>query len=112
MGDGAEDRQLDAAGFAELCEILGEETARAMLGRLAADLRTRFTAGPEDLVRTAADAHDMASAAGLLGFVRFSEACRALEAACRAGRVEAAMLTALQAAREEILAEIAAAGDD
>ncbi|MFE1597706.1 Hpt domain-containing protein [Methylobacterium sp. ID0610] len=74
----------DGRKFADTVDLVGEDTAKRLLGRLIEQLEAAFRTG-EDRAATAREAHALISTCGLLGCDRLSEACRDLEEAALAG---------------------------
>jgi HPt (histidine-containing phosphotransfer) domain-containing protein len=79
---------LDDAALADIRDLLGPDRAIELLRRLHGQLQaelTNFEATAEALSRLRKEAHKLTSAAGTLGFVALSEACRELENAIASG---------------------------
>ena len=88
----------------ELVALIGEAKVVELLGRLRAELPGRFVAPDPETLR--ADAHAIASSAGLLGFSVMSEAARALETALDSGQDMVPVLARALLARQETIARI------
>ena len=101
---------IDRAVLDEMTEMVGRDRMGDLLGMLARELAQRFgTLAPEvSRDRLMLDAHAMVSAASMVGFAGFAEACRTVEAACRAGDDIGLLLAPLRAQAAETIAEIAA----
>ena len=102
---------LDRAVYDSLFDLVGRERVMALLGQLAAQLTERFVGEPvstEDRARLARDAHAMISAAGVLGFLVLSGACKSLAAACAAGGDIVMPLDRVRASRAMTLKTISA----
>lgn len=102
---------LDRAVYDSLLDLVGRERVMALLGQLATQLAERFVGEPvsaEDRVRLARDAHAMISAAGVLGFLILSDACKSLAAACAAGEDIVVHLDRVRASRATTLKTISA----
>ncbi|HEV2558225.1 MAG TPA: ATP-binding protein [Microvirga sp.] len=89
------DDVIEALGASGMAEWLGE------LHRLLADLDRAMTE-PDQRDRLIAVAHKTIACSGLIGFDRFSEACRAVEDACRAGAAIDLAVRELREARREM----------
>ncbi|QGY04454.1 PAS domain S-box protein [Methylobacterium mesophilicum SR1.6/6] len=102
---------IDRAVLDEMTEIVGRGRMRELLAMLARELAQRFGADASPAVdreRLMLDAHAMVSAASMVGFAALAEACRTVEAACRAGDDVGPMLGPLRARATETIAEIEA----
>jgi PAS domain S-box-containing protein len=101
---------IDRAVLDEMTEIVGRARMRDLLAMLARELAQRFGADASavDRERLMLDAHAMVSAASMVGFAALAEACRTVEAACRAGDDVGPMLGPLRARATETIAEIEA----
>ncbi|ACL56287.1 Hpt domain-containing protein [Methylobacterium nodulans] len=74
----------DERKYADTLDLVGEATAKRLLGRLIDQLQAAFQ-GDEDRAVIAREAHALISTSGLLGCDRLSELCRDLEEAAKAG---------------------------
>lgn len=86
---------------------LGQQNTDALLGLLVYELEERF--GPtsnENAERLGYEAHVMVSAAGSLGFVGFSDLCRAAEEACRNSQDLTPLRIRLVKGRNEVIRQI------
>lgn len=87
----AADRPLfDPTALAQLTEMIGEAETRDLLAELRAELPLMQAQALEanaagDLTALGRAVHKMASASGVLGWMRLSQASRELEQSCRAG---------------------------
>jgi len=110
-GHDASLQALDRAVYDSLFDLVGRERVMALLGQLAAQLAERFVGEPvsaEDRARLARDAHAMIPAAGVLGFLVLSGACKSLAAACAAGGDIGVPLDRVRASRAMTLKTISA----
>jgi HPt (histidine-containing phosphotransfer) domain-containing protein len=104
------DLVLDAETFAAVSDLLGRQKVNALLGKLAAQLRSQLCGNPdntEDRAEIAREAHKLISTAGMLGFSVLSDRCARLEAAALANQDDVtAVLNDARAACQSVLAEI------
>jgi CheY-like chemotaxis protein len=110
-GPNASLQALDRAVYDSLFDLVGRERVMVLLGQLATQLTERFVGEPvsaEDRARLARDAHAMISAAGVLGFLVLSGACKSLAAACAAGGDIGVPLDRVRASRAMTLKTISA----
>lgn len=96
---------LDDACQGELVTLIGRDKVRELLTRLADDLRARFRSAALATLR--ADAHNIVSSAGLLGFAALSAAARKLEQTIEAEGDVAIALSQLLAERARAIEAIA-----
>jgi CheY-like chemotaxis protein len=102
---------FDGETYNEVIALIDEKRRPALLDKLATvlarwpDSAACAAMDPQEL---AGKAHQLVSSAGLLGFAELSELCRELEAACRAGAPDEALLTDVDTARQQALAYITA----
>ncbi|BCM85985.1 Hpt domain-containing protein [Methylobacterium indicum] len=94
---------LDAATYADLRQAVGDDALPVLLGRFRQQLRDWSVTG--DPVALGAAAHGVIASSGLIGFVRLSRLCAALETACHAGDLEEIRDLARQVAAEKAVAE-------
>jgi HPt (histidine-containing phosphotransfer) domain-containing protein len=102
---------LDQQTYGGLVAVMGRERVLRLLEQLMAKLEEWVSdahATPEERQQLAREAHAMVSSAGMLGFAALSTSCADLERACEEGAAVAEVLSRVQAARAEALAEIAA----
>ena len=101
---------IDRAVLREMTEMVGRDRMRDLLAMLATELAQRFgdSAREHGRERLMLDAHAMVSAASMVGFVALADACRAVEAAGRAGGDVAPVLSTLQDQAAAVIAEIEA----
>jgi PAS domain S-box-containing protein len=85
---------VDESVLAGLEALGGTALAARLLDQFAADLDRRFP--PHDLAQIARDAHALVSSAGMLGLMRLSADCAALERACLDGADPVPLLPALR----------------
>jgi PAS domain S-box-containing protein len=94
---GPGDRPAEAAGIIELERTLGLDTVRRLIGLFRAQVASSLAAldDPADRDRLAAEAHNLISVAGNLGFLDFSEASRRLLNAIRTDAAEPEIAAAI-----------------
>jgi HPt (histidine-containing phosphotransfer) domain-containing protein len=101
---------LDHKTYADLQELMGPEHMARLLDRLLTQVETCLQGSDltqDGRERLARKVHALVSASGMLGFVRLSEAARAVEQACRGdGDLESALET-FQVVRRQALHHIA-----
>ncbi|TGD94291.1 Hpt domain-containing protein [Methylobacterium nonmethylotrophicum] len=94
---------FDAATYADLREAVGDAALPVLLGRFRIQLRDwAMTGEPAEL---GAAAHGVIASSGLIGFVRLSRLCAALETACQGGDLDAVRTLAAAVADEKAAAE-------
>lgn len=101
---------LDKAKLDELRLRIGEVNTATLLHMFEIEAQTWFAAHPADVASDqtwAERAHNLAGAAGMLGFVELMLACRAVETAVNSGTDLAPARERCRAARDRALAEIA-----
>jgi signal transduction histidine kinase/DNA-binding response OmpR family regulator len=101
---------LDATRLDELRRRIGEVNTANLLQMFEIEARSRFAADQVESTPAqtlAQQAHNLAGAAGMLGFLDFMAACQALEAAVGSGTDLASAHERCRAARDRALAEIA-----
>ena len=99
----------DREVFAGILEMMGRERTMALLDKLAHEIEARLGEdgiSGADPIRTAQDAHALASAAGMLGFAALSNLCRGLESACESQADLAPLLPRIAPIRSAVLKEI------
>ena len=97
------DRVLDPERFAEVEVLVGRAGALRLLRRLAQDLSDAFGDPRSDATEFARQAHDMTSAAGLIGFSQLSDTCRRLESACKTGLIDPSLLRQARHERDRVM---------
>lgn len=105
----AAQQDFDGRIYADLASILGDEKLSLLLEKLATSLATSLPPPDSDRDRAqlAKEAHSLVSQAGMLGFMKLSEACRTVESACLSDAPVEAALDRAHAARDAALAQIA-----
>jgi PAS domain S-box-containing protein len=109
--EAATDPAFDRDVHDRIVGMLGREQMANLLRVLSDLLADRFAEArlvPDDRARLAADAHSIVSSAGMLGFMRLSRSCAALEEACLGGADLTIVLADVVAARRVTLQLIAA----
>ena len=95
----------------DLIELLGDAGVSSLLEKLSAQLTGRLEderLDTSDRKRLASDAHAMVSAAGMLGFSRFSALCAQLENACHDDLPLDQIRADVKSARDRVATAIAA----
>jgi PAS domain S-box-containing protein len=95
---------LDRKCQSELARLIGVEKAHELLMRFREELPDRFSSAAPEALK--ADAHALASTAGLLGFAKLSAAAGALEQAIETGGDVSPQLSAVLAGRKDVLRRI------
>lgn len=94
---------LDAATYADLRQAVGDDALPVLLGRFRQQLVDWSVMGEPQVL--GAVAHGVIASSGLIGFVRLSRLCAALETACQAGDLEDVRDLARQVLAEKAVAE-------
>jgi HPt (histidine-containing phosphotransfer) domain-containing protein len=105
---------LDPDILANLQAVMGDDGIKRLIDRLEARLRAvmaSMRANVDDTHSLAGDAHALASACGMLGFLQLSQAFRELEAACLADASVELALQRVQGSLQSALGEISALKD-
>ena len=100
---------VDRSVYESVAGVVGVSHMDALLDQLACEIDERLSdprLAAADRGQLSHGAHSLVSAAGLLGFLGLSEACRRLEAACREGAELRGLLDEVRDARQRTLSEI------